>query len=73
MLPDQLTQFDDPQTRAQFKVVRLDSGEDLPGEIISASTITGLCLMKLDENTTRNYDLGKGGLRIVARKRGNTA
>lgn len=67
-LPTELTEADHPESiRKLYRVVRLDSGADLPGFPVSASERTGLALMQLPSGARQEFVLGEGGLRIVGR------
>jgi hypothetical protein len=69
MLPDKLTAVDPESERRRYKVVRLDTHQDVPGLILSASVETGLCMMRADSGEAQEYNFGPYGLRIVVAAR----
>ncbi|HEV2100662.1 MAG TPA: hypothetical protein VGR45_17285 [Stellaceae bacterium] len=66
MLPIKLTAVDAESERARYKIVRMDTMQDVPGLILSANVETGLCLVRLTNGTSQEYNFGPNGLRIVA-------
>jgi hypothetical protein len=71
MLPTTLTAADPESERRRYKVVRLDTHQDVPGLILSASVETGLCMMRPDSGEAKEYNFGPYGFRIVPRPRGD--
>lgn len=67
MLPLVFTAADPESTRARYKIVRLDSGADVPGLILSASVDSGLCLLRNAAGESAEHSFGVNGLRIVTR------
>lgn len=67
MLPIKFTGEEPPQERARYKIVRSDTLRDVPGEILSADTLTGKCSMREVNGLTTEHSFGENGLRIVAR------
>jgi hypothetical protein len=65
MLPTKLTAADAESERRRYKVVRLDTHDDVPGLILSASIETGLCMMRADSGEAKEYNFGPYGLRII--------
>ena len=64
------------EAKAGWKIVRLDSFADLPGEIVHADEETGECAIVAQkpgappgETETRTYSLGAGGLSLVRARR----
>jgi hypothetical protein len=59
----------DEKIRGRYRIVRLDfiNGGVVDGDIISASEKTGLCLVRLKPDVTKDYNFGPDGLRIVGR------
>lgn len=61
----------DPHTpeieRARWKVVRLDSGNDVPGLILLATIGTGKCSMRRPDGYVDELDFGPDAIRIVRR------
>jgi hypothetical protein len=52
---------------AQWKVVRLDTSDYVPGEIISADEETGICSMNF-KGEKKEYNLGPSAIKIVRRR-----
>ena len=67
MLPTTLTAADPETARRRYKIVRLDTHQDVPGLILSASVETGLCMMRAASGEAREHSFGPYGLRIVTR------
>ncbi|MBV8118364.1 MAG: hypothetical protein JO081_00305 [Alphaproteobacteria bacterium] len=65
MLPQKLTAVDPESDRRRYKVVRLDTHQDVPGLILSASVETGTCMMRAGSGEAKEYNFGPYGLRIV--------
>jgi hypothetical protein len=65
MLPRKLTAVDPETERRRYKVVRRDSMEDVPGLILSANVDTGLCLLRLSNGASQEFNFGPEGLRII--------
>jgi hypothetical protein len=61
----------DPRTpeseRARWKVVRLDSGDDVPGLILLATVETGKCSMRRPDGYVDELAFGPHSIRIVRR------
>jgi hypothetical protein len=69
-LPYRLT-ADIPETeRARYVIVRLDTLAEVPGLILSASQETGLCLLRLPNGASQEFNFGPEGLRITRARRG---
>jgi hypothetical protein len=69
MLPQKLTAVDPESDRRRYKIVRRDTMEDVPGLILSASVETGLCLLRLSNGASQEFNFGPNGLRIVSAAR----
>ena len=71
MLPTKLTAVDPETERRRYKVVRRDTMEDVaPGSLIlSASVESGLCLLRLGNGASQEFNFGPNGLRIVVAAR----
>lgn len=67
MLPIKLTADESERLKRCYKIVRRDTMQDLPGEIASADTDTGVCVLRQTDGTAQDYNLGAGGLIIVGR------
>ena len=66
MLPRRIA-FDSPDAeKSCWRIVRLDTHEDLPGRVVSADCDTGVASMK-EGDETKQYSLGPGGIAIVGR------
>jgi hypothetical protein len=65
MLPCKLTAVDPESERRRYKIVRCDTMEDVPGMILSANVETGLCLVRLPNGASQEFNFGPEGLRIV--------
>jgi hypothetical protein len=65
MLPCKLTAVDPECERQRYKIVRRDTMEDVPGVILSANVETGLCLVRLPNGASQEFNFGPDGLRIV--------
>jgi hypothetical protein len=51
-----------------WKVVRVDSYTDVPGDIVSADEQSGNCTMMI-AGESKNFSFGEHGIRIVRRAR----
>jgi hypothetical protein len=69
MLPRKLTAVDPESERRRYKVVRRDTFADVPGLILSANVETGLCLIRLANGASQEFNFGPDGLRIVTAAR----
>jgi len=69
MLPQKLTAVDSEEERARYKIVRRDTMDDVPGLILSASVETGLCLLRLSNGASQEYNFGPSGLCIAVARR----
>lgn len=67
MIPRKLP-FDLPEAeRRRWRIVRLDTHQDLAGLILSADVDSGACVMKEASGAAKDYALGPGGLAIIGR------
>lgn len=57
-----------PEDKGRYKLVRTDSYEEVPGEIVTADEDTGECSVKVGDET-KKISLGPGGVRIIGRGR----
>jgi hypothetical protein len=55
------------EERARYKLVRRDTMQDVLGLILSANAESGLCLMRIRDGESVEYNFGPDGLRIVPR------
>jgi hypothetical protein len=69
MLPHKLTAVDPESERRRYKIVRCDTLEDVPGLILSANIETGLCLVRLSNGASQEFNFGPNGMRIVSAAR----
>jgi hypothetical protein len=67
MLPRRLAAEAPEAERRRWRVVRLDTHQELPGEIVSADADSGICTMKGSDGAAKDYSLGPGGFAIVGR------
>jgi hypothetical protein len=67
MLPRKLANDVDEAIRRRYRIVRLDTHEELPGEILSADADNGVCVMKEASGAAKDYSLGPGGFVIIGR------
>ena len=67
MYPTKLTAIDPESERELYKIVRRDLMIDVPGLILSANADAGLCILRLSNGTSQEYNYGPGGLMIVLR------
>jgi hypothetical protein len=67
MLPRKLVQDMPEAERARWRIVRLDTHQDLPGLILSADADAGVVTMKGADGAAKDYSLGSGGFAIVGR------
>jgi hypothetical protein len=65
MLPRKLTAIDPESERRRYKIVRRDTMADVPGLILSADVETGLCLLRLSNGASQEFNFGPEGLSIV--------
>lgn len=65
MLPRSLTAVDPESDRRRYKIVRRDTMQDVPGLILSASVESGLCLLRLANGASQEFNFAPDGLRIV--------
>ena len=63
----ELTAGHSDEERARYRVVRMDTCADVPGLILSASELTGLCVLRDAAGTSHEYVFGPNGLRILPR------
>jgi hypothetical protein len=66
MLPRRLSHDAPEAERRLWRVVRLDTHQELPGLILAADCDTGACTMK-EGDAAKDYSLGPQGLAIVGR------
>jgi hypothetical protein len=69
MLPRKLTAVDSESERRRYKIVRCDTMEDIPGLILAANVETGLCLVRLSNGASQEFNFGPNGMRIVTAAR----
>jgi hypothetical protein len=69
MLPRKLTAVDPESERRRYKIVRRDTMEDVPGLILAANVEAGLCLLRLSNGTSQEFNFGPEGIRIVSAAR----
>jgi hypothetical protein len=55
------------EERQGWRVVRLDSFADIPGQILSADDQTGEVKMKNPRGEERSYSLGQHAIRLIRR------
>lgn len=60
--------YDSEEKKAPWKIVRLDTFQDISGQIVTADELTGECSVK-NGDETKNFSLGERGLSIISRKR----
>jgi hypothetical protein len=53
--------------RRRWRIVRLDTHQDLPGEIVEADVENGTATMKQPSGESTQYSLGPGGIAIIGR------
>jgi hypothetical protein len=53
----------------RFKVVKLDSFDDVPGTLVSADDQTGAVVMKDTTGETKSYSFGPRAIRIASNRR----
>jgi hypothetical protein len=67
-----LESYDSAEDKRRWKIVRTDSYEDVPGEIVAADDETGECCVQITvggETKTESMAFGLGGIRLVGRSR----
>jgi hypothetical protein len=71
MLPQKFTAVDPEAERRRYKVVRLDTFNDVaPGSLIlSASVDSGLCLLRQPNGANQEFSFGPNGISIVLASR----
>ncbi len=61
------------EDKKRWKIVRLDSYADVPGEISTADELTGECAVLLPDGNggtvTKTLSFGPGGIKLVGRRR----
>jgi hypothetical protein len=67
VLPRKLSHDLPEPDRRRWRIVRLDTHQQLEGEILSADVDAGVCTMKGADGETRDYSLGPGGIAIIGR------
>lgn len=67
MYPTKLTATDPESERELYKIVRRDLMIDVPGLILSANADAGVCILRLSNGASQEYNYGPGGLMIVLR------
>lgn len=65
MFPRKLTANDSEEERGRWKIIRADTMVDVPGLILSAYVETGICLLRQGDGSSKEYNFGSRGLRIV--------
>jgi hypothetical protein len=67
-----LESHESAEDKKRWKIVRLDSCEEVPGEIVAADDEKGECCVERTvegEKKTESMSFGPGGMRIVRRGR----
>jgi hypothetical protein len=65
-----LDSSDSSEIKRLWKVVRTDSYDDVPGDIIMADEDTGECCLKVSgQDTPITLSFGPRGIRLVGRRR----
>ncbi len=67
MLPSKLAAHEPEGLKRCYKIVRRDTMQDLPGDIVSADTDTGVCVLRQADGAAKDFNLGARGLIIVGR------
>jgi hypothetical protein len=67
VLPRKITQDMPPSERQCWRVIRLDTCKELPGEILAADCDTGVCTLKKADGAAQDYNLGPDSIVIVGR------
>lgn len=68
MLLHEITGAEWESERARYKVINLSTMADIEANsyvIINASVKTGSCRILMQDKTTKDFQLGEGGLRIL--------
>jgi hypothetical protein len=69
MLPRRLAPDQPASERDRWRIVRLDTHEELSGEILSADVDAGIATMRGADGAAVDYSLGAGGIAIIGRER----
>ncbi len=64
-----LESFDTNEKKRRWKIIRMDTFNDVPGEIVSADEALGRYQITVEGGETKTEDLGPGGIRLVLRER----
>ncbi|HEY1298845.1 MAG TPA: hypothetical protein VGF07_00010 [Stellaceae bacterium] len=67
MLPNKLPADAPEKLKRCYKIVRRDTMQDLPGEIVSADVDAGVCVLRRPNGEAADFDLGARGIIIVGR------
>ena len=68
MMPIMLSNTDPESERRRYKIVRLDTCQDVPGLILSADIGTGVFMLRLATGEAKEDNLGPNGFRIITVK-----
>jgi hypothetical protein len=69
VLPRRLAADQPAAERRRWRVVRLDTHAELPGEIVSADADAGIATMQGADGAAQDYSFGAGGIAIVGKER----
>jgi hypothetical protein len=69
LLPRRLAPDQPAAERARWRIVRLDTHEELPGEILCADADAGIATMREADGGARDWSLGAGGIAIIGKER----
>jgi hypothetical protein len=69
VLPRRLAPDQPAADRHRWRIVRLDTHAELPGEILSADVDAGIATMQGADGAAVDYSLGAGGIAIVGKER----
>jgi hypothetical protein len=67
MTPRKLSGEHPESERRRWRVIRADTMQELPGEILSADADSGACVLKQSNGEAKDFSLGAGGLIIAGR------
>jgi hypothetical protein len=67
MLPRRIAPDAPEAERRHWRIVRLDTYQEIAGEVLSADCDTGLCTVKKSDGEAADHNFGPGGIAIIGR------
>lgn len=67
MLPRKIASDAAEAERRRWRVVRLDTYQEIAGEVLSADCDSGLCTIRKPDGDAADHNFGPGGIAIIGR------